>query len=192
MSLLNRLFLGLAVVSCVFAFLGGRDYWLASKAGNEPDRLTADQFIVRGPSGNPFVEITDFALGENFVYEEKSGKWARVWIPLAALSENSGQSQQVRAVVTSSQIKSENDLDMISSRQTLRGMVMNQIQSLGSKERQLLSDSYPGTDGADVLILDVSKDPVKMRSHAMLFGGMGVVGILASCVIGFFMLVRKR
>ncbi len=192
MSFLNRVFFALIILSCVFAFLGGRDYWLASKAGAEPDKLTAEQLISRGLNGNPFVEITEFSLGDNLVYEEKAGKWTKVWIPLGPASETGVHTDAVKAVITSGKIKSEDDLGMVAGVSTLRGMVMNQIQSLGGEEKKLLSQSYPGTSGSDVMVIDITKDPVKMKSQGMLFGGLGIAGILVSTVIGFLKLAGKR
>ena len=42
------------------------------------------------------------------------------------------------------------------------------------------------------MVIDITKDPVKMKSQGMLFGGLGIVGILVSCVIGFLKLAGKR
>lgn len=47
MSLLTRLCLALGVIGRVLSFLGGRDYWLASKASSTPDQMTGELLVTR-------------------------------------------------------------------------------------------------------------------------------------------------
>ena len=61
MSMMTRLLLGLTIIGGMFSFLGGRDYWHASKADSTPEILTAAQLLARGAEGNPFVEVSEIS-----------------------------------------------------------------------------------------------------------------------------------
>lgn len=192
MSLLTRLCLALGVIGCVLSFLGGRDYWLASKASSTPDQMTAEQLISRGAEGNPFVEISDFMPASNFVYEEKNGRWTEVFIPFGPLDENASAVTTVKAVFKSTQVKSESDIMSTFGVEKIQGMVMNKIESLGSEEKKLLSQSFPGANAADVLIIDVTKNPADMKSRSLASIGGGVACLLGCGGLGFVLLVKKR
>jgi hypothetical protein len=191
MSLLTRLCLALGVIGCVLSFLGGRDYWLASKASSTPDQMTAEQLIARGAEGNPFVEISAFMPASNFVYEEKNGRWTEVFIPFGPLDENAAVTT-VKAVFKSTQVKSEIDIMSTFGGEKIQGMVMNKIESLGSEEKKLLSESFPGANMADVLIVDVTKNPADMKSRSLASIGGGIACLLGCGGLGFVLLVKKR
>lgn len=187
-----RFLLGLGVLGAVFTFMGFRDFLHASKAGAEPDRLTAAQLFARGAEGNPYVEISDYATGQNYVYEEEKGRWNKVWIPFVDLSEaQSNPGATVKGVLKSNRVKSDMEVTGEFDKPSIRGMVMNAIESLGSGEKKILSESYPGSNVDNLLIVDVSKDPVAMKQQGLMFGGIGVVALLACGGVGFYM-YKKR
>lgn len=192
-SLLNmiRIILGLGVLGAIFTFMGFRDFLHASKAGAEPDKLTAAQLIARGVDGNPYVEISNFGVGENFVYEEENGRWNKVWIPFGDIGEMMMPGTPVKGVLKSSRVKSQMELEGEFGREVIRGMVMNAIESLGSEEKKILSESYPGSDVGNLIIVDVSKDPAAMKQHGLTFGGIGVVALLACGGLGFYMYKKQ-
>lgn len=187
-----RFILGIGVLGVVFTFLGFRDFLHASKAGAEPDKLTAAQLIARGAEGNPYVEISDFMIGENFVYEEQQDtkRWNKVWIPFGDEQEMA-PGTPVKAVLKSDRVKSQMELEGEFAKPVVRGMVMNAIESLGSEEKKILSGSYPGSDVSNLLIVDVSKDPVAMKQKGATFGGIGLVALLVSGGCGFYMWKKK-
>jgi hypothetical protein len=67
----------------------------------------------------------------------------------------------------------------------LQGMVVNQVTSLDSDEKQLLLESFPNADLDKVVILEDGRAPSPLKSYGMTFGGvlLIVVGI-ASFFIG--------
>ncbi|MBL8813664.1 MAG: hypothetical protein JNM43_26090 [Planctomycetaceae bacterium] len=186
-----RLLLGLGVLGAVFTFMGFRDFLHASKAGAEPDKLTAAQLIARGAEGNPYVEISDFMTGDNFVYEEENGRWNKVWIPFGDFGEMMNPGTPVKGVMKSNRVKSQMELEGEFGKPVIRGMVMNAIESLGSEEKKILSGSYPGSNLDNLIIVDVSKDPVAMRQQGLTFGGIGLVALVA-CGGGGFYMYKKR
>lgn len=133
-----RFILGIGVLGVVFTFLGFRDFLHASKAGAEPDKLTAAQLIARGAEGNPYVEISDFMVGENFVYEEQQDtkRWNKVWIPFGEIQDMMTPGTPVKAVLKSDRVKSQMELEGEFAKPVVRGMVMNAIESLGSQRRE--------------------------------------------------------
>lgn len=192
MSFLTRICLALGVIGCVVLFLGGRDYWLASKASPAPDQLTASQLISRGAEGNPFVEISEFMPATNFVYEEKSGRWTEIFIPFGPLDENAENVTSVKAVFKSTKVSSEAEIYSTFGVEKIQGMVMNHIESLGSEEKKLLSQSFPGANLADVLIVDVTKNPADMKSRGLVSIGIGLACLLGCGGLGFVVLAKKR
>lgn len=185
-----RFLFAIVVLSGTFAFLGGRDLWLASKANVEPDKLTAAQLISRGAVGNPHVELSEFFIGDNFVYEEEHGRWQTVWLPVGPVEDADKPMITVKAVLKSKKVTSEADIMTLASSKSLRGMVMNHIESLGGDEKKILSDSYPGTNAKDVLIFEVGKDPAQMKKMGGTFFGLGVLGLLVSA--GIAVVVARR
>lgn len=188
-----RFIIGIGVLGAVFTFMGFRDFLHASKAGAEPDKLTAAQLIARGAEGNPYVEISEFMVGENFVYEEQQDtkRWNKVWIPFGDFQEMMTPGTPVKAVMKSDRVKSQMELEGEFGKDVVRGMVMNAIESLGSEEKKILSGSYPGSDVSNLLIVDVSKDPAAMKQKGATFGGIGVVALLISGGCGFYMWKKK-
>lgn len=180
-----RALITLVALFGTFSFLGGRDLWLAMKADAEPDQLTVRQLIARGAEGNPYVEVSDFFLGDNFVYEEKDGTWRTVWLPIGP-AENQGEPlTSVKLVVKTNSVKSEADLPAIAATPGLRGMIMNHISSMGSEEHKILSSSYPGTNLNDVLIFELNKDPAQMKKMGGAFFGIGLTGLLVTAIVAY-------
>lgn len=184
-----RFILAIGVLGAVFTFMGFRDFLHASKAGAVPDQLTAAQLIARGAEGNPYVEISSFEIGDNFVYEEQQDtkRWNKVWIPFGDAQEMMTPGAPVKAVMKSDRVKSEMDIGGEFGKAVVRGMVMNAIESLGSEEKKILSGSYPGSDVDNLLIVDVSKDPAAMKQKGATFGGIGLLALVISCCTGFYM-----
>ena len=186
-----RFLFAIVILSGTFAFLGGRDLWLASKASIEPDKLTAAQLIARGADGNPHVEISEFFIGDNFVYQEEAGRWKTVWLPVGPVEDVDQPMTTVKAVIKSYKAKSDADIMSLAATPALRGMVMNHIQSLGGDEKRILTESYPGTNAKDVLIFEVGKDPAQMKKLGGTFLGLGIVGLLVSAGIGIVVIRRN-
>ena len=54
---------------------------------------------------------------------------------------------------------------------TIQGMVVNEIASLGSDEKKYLRQAYPGIDFARCWILEAGREPAGSGKMFALFGG---------------------
>ena len=165
-------------------YLGGRDLWLASSANTEPDKLTVKQVIARGVEGNPYVEVSEFVIGDNFVYEAEADRWRTVWVPIGPLEDIDKPLASVKIVLKSNKMKSESAVAQMTNVPRLKGMIMNRIESLGSSERQILASSYPSTNPEAILILELDRDPASMMKMGGAFFAVGITGLLITAVVG--------
>ena len=199
-----RFFIAVIVGGCFLAFFGVQEFRLASGTKSTPQAITVAQLEADGPGDNAYVELTEFALMPNMVYQEnKSGtKWAKVWVPatpldgdylraMAALyaeAEASGVPVSpaaeaavpvppVRVVVRSDDIEDESGLDALAAQDTIRGLVVNRTEGLGKDEAKMLADGYPGSDMTKAWIVDVGREPKGYAtSGAMTLGGLLLIG----------------
>jgi hypothetical protein len=70
-------------------------------------------------------------------------------------------------------------------------MVTNEIQSLGSKEKSLLRQTYGGTDMDKWIIIEEGREPAGSNKLFLMGGGSGVLGV-AGAVLLLLGLVRKK
>lgn len=73
----------------------------------------------------------------------------------------------------------------IEKQEKVKGLVVNQISSLGWEERRLLKDSFPELDVKEVLILQEGREPASATKSFGLMGGGGVL-ILVGLGLIFF------
>jgi hypothetical protein len=180
-------FLGIGAIA-----MGLQERSLAQQSSTTPEEITLRQLIERGPEGNPYVVLSDFALGEDYVYEHRKGQaflWERVWVPIFPADEAGAQDnpQKVQAIIKSSRVRNAFGLAQLAARKKLRGMVINRVESLSQRETELLQQRYPGTDFSRCLIIEEGREPAKagdVRAYfvvgSCLLGvsGLGLLGIL--------------
>jgi hypothetical protein len=186
----------MAVGAGVLGFLGIRDWAHAAEAKAEPDKLTAAELIERGPNGNPYVEIREFDLADDFIYEEKNGVWQRAWCPAVAAKQKFARDKPmpkstVKLIFKYPKAKNENDVAALADQETVRGMVINQIDSLGSKEKKLLSEKYGEANWDQIVIFEVERDPSSSRTKGMILTFLGV-GLLIAAVVVFVIWLARR
>ena len=80
-----------------------------------------------------------------------------------------------QAILKCTGVKNLNDLGNLEQRPELQGMVINEIESLGSKEREHLKQNYPNTDFEKCLVIEPARQPAGMGKLAGLLGG-GALG----------------
>lgn len=206
---MGRLKLIAIVVGAVMAWLGYQEFKLGAVASATPQTISCAELEASGPGDNAHVVMTEFLLLEQaFVYEsrENSPRWQKVWIPalplggefhqqLLTLVDSEGNlppgdlplPKTIRVIVKSSKVNNEAQLETVAGADTLQGLVINEIESLGSKERKLLTESYPGVDFDAVWILEHQRKPAgKGKTWGLLGGGT----LLALVGLGAFFINR--
>ena len=85
----------------------------------------------------------------------------------------------------SNHVHNEAELDALAERDTLQGLIVNEVESIGSKERKILSESYPGIDFSTCWILEEGRKPKSRGTAAGIMGagGLGVLVGLAGLIV---------
>lgn len=201
---MGRFILGCFVVGAVLIYFGIQENSLASAADEKPQVITCEQLATAGPGDNAHVTLTDFVLWTDaFVYEEEGSvvkKWSRVWIPAVPEGGEAHQAaveaveefgrnatipppKNIRIIVQAN-AANENEVERLAERDALTGLVINRISDLGSEERGILEQSYPGVDFDHVWIIQEGRKPASGAKVAFMIG-LGVLG----CVIGLVLAV---
>lgn len=195
-----RAVIGLAVVGIGLMVWGGMEWNLGRGASSKPERITLKQLIARGPEGNPNIILTDFELGDNYVYEEKNGVWQGVYVPATPTGEANAPvgpgrpAAPIKAVIFSLNVKSEAQIEPVLGKRELPALVTNRIKSLGSEEKRLLQNSYGnGIDVDHCLVIQEGRTPMSGAILALIFGG-GLLCLLGSAgiVVGSIVADHKR
>jgi hypothetical protein len=187
----------LAVIGGGFLmYMAYREWRLSSTAASAPEDLTLAALIARGPEGNPYVRVSDFDTGRNFVYQpgKYGGGWETVWVPAAPVApgarpEEMDDIKMPELIIKSSHVHSQADLDALVVKPTLEGMVINSIESLGSEEKKHLSSHYPYVGFDKCLILDEGRKPSGAAS-VFLMGGGGLALVVGG--VGAIVYMRTR
>ncbi len=184
-----RLRLGIAglVLGGMLLFVGFHEWQLGSAASAQPEDLTLQQLIARGPQGNPNVRLRDFMLGDNFAYftDDTGTYWKRVLVPAVppTMGEQSAHVLIPKVIVKTTHVANEDQLDALHARTQLEGLVVNRIESLGKDERDLLIQDYPGIDFERCIIFEEGRKPsdgtmiflMGCGGLALLLGGGGLL-----------------
>ena len=185
-----RLRLGVAglVLGGMLLFAGLREWQLGSAASDQPEDVTLEALIARGPDGNPHVRVSDFVLGDNYVYftDDTGTYWTSVLVP-AVPNKMGDQAAHVlipQVIVKSTHASDEDHLNTLRARTRLQGLVVNRIEALGSEEREILAKDYPGIDFDKCIILEEGRQP-SSGGMVFLMGGGG----LALVVVGGWLLL---
>ncbi len=201
----NRLNVVMAFGGLVMMFIGYREYSLVSLSMPTAKTISMADLLEDGPGDNIHLHITNMLLWEGaYVYEADSedGPFTMVWIP--AISSDSETGQQVLAgiergasptghppniqmILRTDSCVDENAVGqlMLQGLQTgIKGMIINEITSLGSDEKKLLSEEYPGVDFEQCYIFEQGREPAgRFKMVALMFGGT-----LLSLAGGFLLL----
>ena len=189
-----RLAIGAFIVSLVMFYMAQKEWTLAAGASDQPEEMTLAALIQRGPEGNPHVTISDFDSAGEFVYAQKRGTWTKVWIPIAPLIKLElppegklpklpAKPTAVQALIYSTRVNNEKEADKVALQEKIQGMVINLIESLGYKEKELLQQSYPGTDFNRCIIFELDRKPG--GSTAIIYVGIAVAAIVVGVVVLF-------
>jgi hypothetical protein len=193
--MLFRIGIALIVVGCILGFFAIQEGRLAATASATPQEITLQQLIARGPQGNAHIILKDFEFCDNLVYQESEHgtSWSKVWVPVVPHQGNregvGPRVPNVQALVKSSKVRGQNELNQLTEKTSLQGMVTNRIDSLGSDERKILQQSYPQTDFSKCLIIEDGRKP--FNSGVILLMGAGTIVLVAGGV-GLLVLGARR
>ncbi|MBI3410383.1 MAG: hypothetical protein HY040_18755 [Planctomycetes bacterium] len=187
-----RVGIGLLVVAAILGFITYTEGTLAFQSSAQPEEISLRKLIERGPSGNAHILLTDFVLCDNLVHQYKGtnkDSWTHLWIPVVPIDEVNLAAKaplnpnNVKALFFSINIRNNVELESRLNKPKVQALVTNQITSLESKIRNLLQQSYPGTDFDKCLIIQEGRTPFS-RGIVYLFGGGAALSLLTG--IGLF------
>ncbi len=186
------------IIVSIIALIGGiglianasSESKLLDDSSKTPEEITLAQLIKRGPNGNNNVIVTNFNWAPNYVYTTYKGSWNSVWIPIVP-ADNSGQPgfggapAVVKALVKSTKASNKNDVEMLATKTKLRGMVINKIDSVSGDAKNLLENTYKGSDMETCIIIQEGREPsTKDSVNTMRF--FGIILIPVSILLGVF------
>ena len=208
---MGRLLLALIVIGVMVGWFGMKEWRLASAASTTPQSITCANLEAKGPGTNAHVILKDFLLcPSGFVYESKSksntSTYSKIWIPAVPIDgeyvkqlksmHDSGKDlsdapppKNVRVIVRSSHVHNDTDLEKLGDRETIQGLIVNKVDSLGSEEKKILAGQYPGIDFDTCWILDEGRSPKSFGAAGGMVGGGAVLALLG---VGGFVLSAKR
>ncbi len=189
------------VLGGLMVYWGYQEMSLASKTDATPQTITCQALSDSGPGDNANVVMSDFLLCTMaYVYEgvgSSDSVYSTVWVPavpldgtyhrlLKSMLDEEGNivgdlpmPTDLAVLVKTSKTPNDEALDRLAAADTLGGLVINEIASLDSEEKKLLSESYPGVDFDKVWILEHGRVPA---GAGKMYGLMG--GGLALLVLG--------
>ncbi len=204
-----RIKIALVIGGLMMAFVGVQEWRLTQVAKAEPQAISCADLSAKGPGDNAHVKLTDFLMCEqSFVYEGKKNnpKWNNIWVPAVPVGGEYHRKvmeqvtpegklkgpppipTDIKVIVKSGKVPSEAELTQLAAQPTLDGLVTNNVETLGSKERKILEDSYPGTDFSKCWIIDHERKPAGMGQVAGLSGGGVLLTLLG---LGWFLAGRR-
>ena len=155
-----RIAIALLVGGAILTFFGYNEHKLASSASSDPQTITAADLIANGYGDNAHVSVTDFEMitWETIVLtpEDNPNKFEKVWAPviafddpyieeLQALPENATTAPpykgQVALILYAKDIKNGNVLESVAMKDSVQGLVINEIDKLGGDELKELKKS---------------------------------------------------
>jgi hypothetical protein len=161
--------------------------------------MTCAELAETGPRDNAHIELGEFHLCENtYVYEEEGGKWTTVWVPVVPRNgeyhqrilelldervrrEDLPEPKDIRIVARLSGVSSPQDVSRVGRQQTLKGMVVNRISSLGGEEKKLLREGYPGVNFDRCWFFHEGRTPTKGSTILL-----ALLGALVAALIGLW------
>jgi hypothetical protein len=123
-------------------------------------------------------------MGLDFVtQEDRQGNVTRAWVPLfPAMRANKSHRSQVVLITSRLPDSSEGIARFRDKTSTATGLIINDVHSLRSQEKDNLESHYPDVDFSDVLLLEEGREPPSAgRVYGLLGGGGGLVFLGVVC-----------
>jgi hypothetical protein len=194
--MLFRLGIALIVIGCILGYFTFREGQLASTASAKPEEISLKALVARGPEGNAHIILKDYvAFPQSAVVwskEDTPNTYTHVFIPIAppdATRVEGKPPPKLDALIKSFKAHSDQAVAQLASQPTIKGMVINRIESLGKKDRELLQQDFPATDFNRCLIVQDGREP---SGYALiLLMGAGTLVLIAGGV-GLLVLGARR
>jgi hypothetical protein len=207
-----RFAIAIMVIGGVVAFLGFQEWQLASVAKADPQTISCADLSEKGYGDNAHVRLTNFIMSPGtYVYKADakapSKPWETVWVPLVPeggeyhqmvekIVKEKGENADIpmptniRVILKSKKIANETSLGSAMEAPEIDGIVVNKIESLGSKEKDILKSSYAGIDFDKCWIVEHARTPAGTPQIMGMMGG----GLAAVVIPGLFLLgaLRKK
>jgi hypothetical protein len=184
----------------ILVLIGGvaMGYWsyseadITSRSSENPETITLQQLIARGPNGNANVVLTDFVLCANcvFLHVDQSPSWMKLWIPVVPIEEVDPQDEfppnpaAPRVLLFSDTVRNAQELESKLNKSRLQVRVTNSVLARDdmARARDLLQRSYPGIDLNNCLLLEQGRIPLSWNS-IYLMAGMAALCILVGLAL---------
>ena len=199
---MGRLKLAMLVIGGVLVFMGYQEMRLSGIAKAERQEITAKELLQNGYGDNAHVKVTSILPVQSlYVYVEKKNKWETVWLPAVPMNgkyvemlkqlpedtspENIPAPKNIGIILKLTDARDEKAVDRYSQLETIEGLVLNEIESIGSDEINILKEQYPSVDFKKCLIIEPGRSP-KSSGFIAGFIGLGLVlmGLAAFLTFG--------
>lgn len=183
-----------AALAVAAAGLCGLALWqeqtLASLARPTPQRMTLQQLVAQGPGDNIHVTVTEFSFAPDWVFEERQGKWTRVWIPLHP-GTDAADADEFQVIARTADAPDEAAVEQFYRQTELTGLIVNSIHRLRSPELIVLEREYPHIEAAQILVLDTSRRLTSPETLALLRQLTMGLPIIAFAAVAIWFAVRR-
>jgi hypothetical protein len=192
---MGRIVLAVIVGGLVMIYKGYQEWRLSGAASDTPQEMTCAELAAYGPGDNANIVLTDYVIAPNFIYQEKNGVWQTVWCPVVSTDspyvqeaieiESAGGNappppvDQVKVIFKSGKVRRESQLDALQQR-SIQGLVVNQIDSIDGKAKNVLLESYPGLDVESCWIFEPGRTPTRGGAVLGWMGGGATLAVLGA------------
>lgn len=172
---INRLNIALAGISLVLGFYALNEARLAAKSQAEPTSISLAELMQNGDPDNLHVTVTGVKVDlENTVVEYRENNedyYLQIFAPCRARGT---EGRGFGMVLLSSNLHSDADIAPLDIRQSFTGMIVNEIRSLNSREKQYLRQ-IPGINADTVRLFQLDRKPTSTGALVGMFGLSGAM-----------------
>lgn len=175
--------IGLLLAGSVLLWYAYREWKGSQGASASPESISLEQLIARGPEGNPHLLLRDYVPCDNYtsIPNKQGDGWGWVYVPLIpgklpkyneSLPPSTGK---VEVLARYGTIKEPHQLSLLRNPSGIRGLVVNTIDPLSSRDRDALQEHYPEIDLSRCAIVEEGRAPA---DEFVIQGSAGLGGVL--------------
>ena len=180
----------LLIAGITLLVLGWQEWQLSKVVRPQAQTIPYARLVRDGYGDNAHVRLTEcFLAPGDYVYEASGSRWTKVFAPLVSsegeyatrlreLPEGASppKATSFGVILLSEHVHGEDEIDPLYGLKEFTGIVINEIESLGGREKRLLEESYPGVDLDRCWILD--------HARRLPSGTLGAVLLVVGVVLG--------
>ena len=185
-----RMSIACLIGGAVLGWFAIKEMRLKAGASAAPQEITLKQLIEKGCESNNFIILKEFVYSQDMLYKplrasSPEGAWDSAWTPIHIPGEKADKSAKFQAILFWPDVRSKAQYDEFTQQQTLKGMVINAVQSLTTEQKDLLKGTYPETDFEKCLIIEVGREPGGTFKIILFFAGaaMLLIGGVAGLIV---------